>query len=450
SFTQYGSLAVVWSVLPSFQYGWHISALNMIHDVMTCHDESQNGKPNGTGPLPSCIPMNNTVFSVVTASFTVGGLVGSLMAGHLLSQYGRKGALKFSSGLVASGAALMTGATSVTLLLIGRTLCGAGAGLGICVVPIFLSEIAPLRIRGGIGVLNQLAICFGILITQALGMYLAAPSRWRLVLSGSSLLSIVHLAVASWMVESPVWLKSRSREPEAKIAIQKLWRMSHAAEISDPLLEQGDDEPDADDRESLSSLTVRDLISSKEYRQILLVAVFAMIMQQISGINAVLYYSNQILARVVPNPAYVSLGITVVNVVMTFPAIHLIEKLGRRRLMIISSLGVVVSLLLVGFGIDFEVISVASLAIIIFVASFAVGLGPTPYVIITDISPPHVVGAMSTIALSLNWIVNFFVGIIFLPLRDALAGEVGDEVGHKGGRVFYVFAVAFFIAFMSF
>lgn len=87
------------------------------------------------------------------------------------------------------------------------------------------------------------------------------------------------------MIESPVWLKSRSREPEAKAVIQKLWQVPRTAEVSDPLLERGVDEPDADDREALPTLTVKDLLAAKEYRQTLLVAVFAMVMQQISGLR---------------------------------------------------------------------------------------------------------------------------------------------------------------------
>jgi len=111
--------------------------------------------------------------------------------------------------------------------------------------------------------------------------------------------------------------------------------------------------------------------------------------------------------------------------------------MGRKALLSISMFGAILSLVLVGFGLNNSLVTISSLAIITFVMSFAVGLGPVPFVMISEVAPPHAVSALSSIALSLNWIVNFFVGLVFLPLRDLLSG---GEIG-KDGRVFYLFAV---------
>jgi len=121
---------------------------------------------------------------------------------------------------------------------------------------------------------------------------------------------------------------------------------------------------------------------------------------------------------------------------MTFPAIFLIERMGRKALLFISIGGAFVSLLAVGYGLDSGMKALSSLAIITFVASFAVGLGPIPFVIISDVAPYHAVSALSSAALSINWISNFIVGLVFLPLRNFLEwGNPDNE-----GRVFYVFA----------
>jgi len=169
----------------------------------------------------------------------------------------------------------------------------------------------------------------------------------------------------------------------------------------------------------------------------------AMASQQFSGINAVLYYSNAILSKSLPDfGPYVSLGITIVNVIMTFPPIILIERMGRTKLLTISALGALVSLFAVGFGLDTGFVTLSSIAILTFVMSFAIGLGPIPFVMIPEVSPAHAVSSLSSVALSLNWIINFVVGLIFLPLRNFLSG--GDAM--KEGRVFYVFVAVLFLS----
>jgi len=131
---------------------------------------------------------------------------------------------------------------------------------------------------------------------------------------------------------------------------------------------------------------------------------------------------------------------------MTIPAIFLIDRMGRRNLLILSAGGALVSLLVVGFGIDGGYMMISSVAIITFVASFAVGLGPVPFIIIPEVSPFHAVSALSSIALSLNWLSNFVIGISFLPLRNLLSQNDPE----KEGRVFYVFAFIFFVSFAGF
>lgn len=161
----------------------------------------------------------------------------------------------------------------------------------------------------------------------------------------------------------------------------------------------------------------------------------------ISG--TVLYYSNDILSKSLPDfGPYISLGITIVNVIMTFPPIILIERLGRTKLLTISIIGALVSLLAAGLGLNTGFVSMASVSILSFVTSFAIGLGPIPFVIISEVSPPQAVSSISSVALSLNWSLNFLVGLLFLPLRNFLAG--GDAT--KEGRVFYVFAAVLFLS----
>ncbi|CCM03829.1 uncharacterized protein FIBRA_05978 [Fibroporia radiculosa] len=174
-----------------------------------------------------------------------------------------------------------------------------------------------------------------------------------------------------------------------------------------------------------------------ELRRPLIIVCFSMLVQQLSGVNAVLYYSNDILSNALPDLGpYVSLGITIVNFLVTGAPIFLIDRLGRKQLLSISAAGAIISLLGVGFGLDSDMVALASVTILSFVASFAIGIGPVPFVMIPEVSPHHAVSALSSVALSLNWIANFLVGLVFLPLRNLLSHGEHD----REGRVFYVFA----------
>lgn len=445
TFTTYGWVVCLWVLIIAFQYGYHISVLNQIQAVLTCK-KTANDALNG---LPTCIAMSDFTFSLVTSIFTAGGLMGSLVANLVMDSWGRKGATRTSAILISSGALTMGVSTSVGLLGFGRFLVGIGSGIGLCVGPIFLAEIAPSTISGNVGVLTQLGIVLGIMITQALGLRLATPSEWRYVLYISFALSAVQLFTSPFVVESPTWLGNRGQLEEKKVAASKLWGSSLAraastqrAEDSDPLLDEQEER-----REEAQSFTVTvpQLLLAPEFRKPLLIICLAMAAQQLSGINAVLYYSNAILSKSLPDfGPYVSLGITILNAIMTFPPILLIERIGRRQLLAISTIGALISLFTVGWALNSGRVTLSSLAIMSFVTSFAVGLGPIPFVMIPEVSPAHAVSSLSSVALSLNWIINFLVGLIFLPLRRLLSG--GDAL--KEGRVFYVFGSVLFLVML--
>ncbi|KAH7927725.1 general substrate transporter [Leucogyrophana mollusca] len=436
SFTKYGWMVCLWVLTVSFQYGYHTSALNQLQAVLTCKHADEISLPYFG--LPTCIPMSDATFSVVTSMFTVGGLFGSVFANVAMDRWGRKGATRASAALTAVGAALTGLAASISPLILGRFLVGVGAGLGICIGPIYLSEIAPSKIKGNLGVLTQMAIVIGIMVTQVMGFRFATPREWRLVLFISSALSTFQFFISPCVTESPSYLQRRGLVEEQKAVIRRIWNSERIGDSErhdgeEPLLSERDEVP----AEHQASVTVPQLLSARELRRPLLTIIFAMLSQQLSGINAVLYYSNDILSKSLPEfAAYVSLAITIVNFFMTFPPIFLIERVGRKQLLLLSVGGALLSHLAVGYGLDTGFVTLSSIAITTFVMSFAIGLGPVPFVIIPEVAPIHAVSAISSVGLSLNWIVNFVVGLIFLPLRNFLAS--GDPM--KEGRVFYVFA----------
>ncbi|KAI0332096.1 general substrate transporter [Cubamyces sp. BRFM 1775] len=454
AFTFYGWVVCVWVLLVSFQYGFHISSLNQISDVLTCQ-VTEPGLPSTYYGLPTCIFMDNPTFSVLTSIYTVGGLLGSVGANVVMDRWGRKGACLASAFIMAIGAGFMGVAASLSPLVIGRLLTGVAAGLGLCVGPIYIAEIAPSKIKGAVGVLTQFAIVIGIMITQAMGLQLATPRTWRLVLLFSSALSLAQLIVGPIIVESPVWLNRHGLLRDKDASARRLWKSGHAVRSPDVANEDAEDPLLGSEQESLNpnrstdshgpAVAVPQVLLRREFRKPLAIVCFSMLCQQLSGVNAVLYYSNNILSKALPDLGpYVSLGITIVNFFMTAAPIFLIDRLGRKKLLSLSATGAIVSLLAVGFGLDSGAVVLASVAIISFIASFAIGIGPVPFVMIPEVSPPQAVSALSSVGLSLNWVANFLVGLVFLPLRDFLSH--GDA--SKEGRVFFVFAA--FLAFFTF
>jgi len=386
--------------------------------------------------------MSGFTFAVVTSIFTVGGLTGSLIANLIMDPRGRRPAATISALLTACGAALMGLSGSVVLLGFGRFLVGMGSGIGLCLGPVYLAEITPSAVSGNVGVLTQLAIVLGIMITQSMGLHLASPTEWRVVLFFSFVLSTFQIIFSVFIVESPIWLGSNGRRDEQKAVVKRLLGSVDSRYEDDPLLDEFEARQD-DSQANVTVITVPQLFKVRELRKPLLIICLAMASQQLSGINAVLYYSNDILSKSLPELGpYVSLSVTIVNVLMTFPPILLIERMGRRQLLTISAVGALFSLSAVGFGLNTGLTILSSISILTFVMSFAIGLGPIPFVMIPEVSPSHAVSALSSVALSANWIVNFLVGLIFLPLRDLLAG---GDVG-KQGRVFYVFAMVLFLS----
>ncbi|KAF8689129.1 Permeases of the major facilitator superfamily, partial [Rhizoctonia solani] len=453
SSTSYLPFAVAWVAVCAFQHGYHIAALNQISDVLTCK-VSSDPKATSEGWLSLCVPMDDAQFGLVTAAFTIGGFAGSLCADRFLNK-GRKHAVSWHASLLVVGTTLMSLANSIAVLVLGRLVIGFACGIGICTVPIYLAEVSPPAIQGRIGVLNQLGIVFGIFATSVLGLYLATPSTWRWVIFASAIVSAAQLVWSLFVVESPSWLRAQGRTEEATHVAARLWDVTKVAdqdegeallrsEVEAHVPDQAGEESDR------PAINVPTLLASSDLHGPMAIVLVAMLVQQASGINAVIYYSNNILSRVVPREAaaYTSLGITVLNAIMTFPAIFLVDRLGRKRLFMASMMGAIVSSAALGIALDNGITALSSVAVLGFIASFAIGLGPVPYLMISELTPYYAVSAMSSLAMAVNWSTNFLIGVAFLPLRNFLAKlSFGDAVpeGSGEGRIFYVFVIAMII-----
>ncbi|GAA6027969.1 hypothetical protein JCM8097_001806 [Rhodosporidiobolus ruineniae] len=420
-----------WIATSALQYGFHIAALNSVSTSIVC-DTSPVPRRKASMGLDSCVEMSEAEFGVVTAAYTVGGLLGSLAAGGLIDRWGKKGVAVRSAAVIALGAAAVSFGSALWVLVLGRVLVGISCGIATVLVPLYLSSVAPPAIAGNIGILTQISINVGICLAQGSSIPLseAGTGNWRFV----SLISVA--LAAAQILTSP----AMPENGPAKQSSGGVFDATDEEEEERTPLARGED-PDATRRKSddpESSMSVWEVLKSSdaEISKPLWTLVAVMLFQQFSGINAVMYYSTSILTAVNPSSAkMVSLYVTIVNLIMTFPAIYLIDRLGRRSLILLSLLSMSASTAVLGWSINTHHFYVASGGIILFVCAFSLGLGPVPFVLVGEMPPEKAKSATASVAVAVNWLSNLCVGVGFLPLRDLLAGS-GDG---SSGTVFFIF-----------
>jgi len=310
-------------------------------------------------------------------------------------------------------------AVNFAMLLIGRILVGIASGISSVVVPMYLSEIAPARLRGAIGTLNQLLLTVGILVSQLLGIGLSSCPSWRYLLGMSVAgVAILQTILLPFCPKSPRWLASKGRFDEAKEALSKLKPQQNiSAELASLKENRSQDSSDG----KFSDLFTRPLLRS------LIIGVGIQIGQQLSGINAVFFYSTSIFQKAgISNSSVATAIIGAINVLATVVAAFLMDRAGRRPLLLFSQIFQVIFLLSLSFSMIF-VSNLGSSAgyilvgsVILFVIGFAVGMGPIPWIIISEIFPAGIRGYAVSVAVGVNWMSNFLVALTFPTIEQAL------------------------------
>ncbi|GAA5869243.1 hypothetical protein JCM16303_000405 [Sporobolomyces ruberrimus] len=416
--------SIVWVSISAFQYGYHIASLNAASDAVV-----------------SAIGLSTFEFGVVVSAYTVGGLVASLNTGAMIVRVGQVKTAVRAAWAMMLGALLVTIANSFWVLTLGRVIIGLACGIATVLVPLYLQSVSPPALAGKIGIVCQIAINVGILAAQGISIPFSTPGTrdWRKISFISILVAGVQLGT-SWLVASPP-------PPQSSQIFDVPSSTDEEAERAPFINAASDDARSPLETDKVDSLSVKEVLKSTDptISRPLKALVAVMLCQQLSGINAVMFYSVTILSAVNPASAKkTALFVTIVNLVMTFPAVYLIDKLGRRTLILGSLATMSLSSIVMGYSINNDMYIVASIGILAFVVSFAGGLGPVPFVLLGELPKEEAKSATASIAVATNWISNLLIGIFFLPLRDYLASFTSSSsqtTSAGSGTVFYVFAV---------
>ncbi|CAG8585978.1 12702_t:CDS:2 [Ambispora leptoticha] len=420
------------SVLTSFQNGWNTSVTNVPeHVIRVCANQS------GNSSLPACLPANNLLWGFAVGSFALGGLIGGLSAGHLQTKFGRHRTLMVNNVNFILGALILGFSVRPSMFVIGRLLAGIGSGIGTVTVPTYLGEIATINARGFFGTINPLFSVSGIVATQVLGFLLEFYPGWRILLALNAVPALAQILLLPFCVESPRYLVSQHKIDEAKEALR---RLRHGFSIDNEFNEifEGQKEIEvevawAGQENKITmrkSLTFVELFKEKRpCRKITLICLGLSVLQQLSGINGIIYYSNEIFFNAFHEGAkYATVGIGVIILIVTIISLGQIDKIGRRFLLLTSEIGISV------ISIDISMLCNSPRTIIVeidthssynkiavfFVASFSIGLGPIPSLIIVELAPTYSVSATASAAMGLNWFFNFLVGLAFPVLIGTL------------------------------
>lgn len=367
-------------------------------------------------------PLSTLEQGWVVSSALVGAVIGAAVNGWLADVYGRKKVIIATAAIFATGSVLCGIAPGLGWLVAGRVVLGLAIGMVNFVVPLYLSELSPQKVRGMLVSLYQLAITAGILFSYLINRVFALSEyNWRWMLGAGLIPALILLIGISFLGDTPRWLISRHREKEAKVLFQKI-------------------EPEEDAELKVKEIKTTLKKHKKQQKNLfekwmlrpVMVGVMIMFIQICTGINTIIYYAATIFkaAGFTDNigALYATVGIGVVNFAMTFVAIFFTDRIGRKPLLYAGLAGITLSLFILSasfgisgaYGMDTKWLSVGS--IVTFIACFAFSLGPIAWILISEIMPLAIRGRAMSIATVSNFVFNFIVTLIF-PTLLASIGE---------------------------
>ncbi|KFO28037.1 Solute carrier family 2, facilitated glucose transporter member 3 [Fukomys damarensis] len=433
--------AITIAAIGSFQFGYNTGVINapevIIRDFLNYTLSEKLDETPSEGLL-------TTLWSLSVAIFSVGGMLGSFSIGLFVNHFGRRNSMLMVNLLAIAGGFLMAfckKAESVEMLILGRLIIGIFCGLCTGFVPMYIGDVSPTTLRGAFGTLHQLAIVVGILVAQIFGLkfILGTEKYWPVLLGFTIIPAILQSVALPFCPESPRFLLFNRKEEEyATEILQRLWG---TLDVSQNIQEMKDESVRMSQEKKV---TVLELFRSQGYREPLIISIMLQLSQQLSGINAVFYYSTGIFKDAgVQEPIYATIGAGVVNTIFTVVSVFLVERVGRRSLHMIGlggmafcSIFMMISLLLKDTYSFMSYICIV--AILIYVAFFEIGPGPIPWFIVTELFSQGPRPAAIAVAGCSNWTSNFLVALLF-PLAAA----------SLGAYVFIIFAL-FLIIFLLF
>ena len=364
--------------------------------------------------------MEELVVSIVL----IGAMVGALVGGMVADRIGRRATLIWAAGIFIVGSLLAPLAANVAILIVARAIIGIGIGFTSVTAPVYVSELAPPQSRGMLIGLYQFALTVGIALANLVGYWLSAQHAWRLMFGIAVVPTVFFLAVILTVPESPRWLFAHARPKEAETVLRSYTDNIGAQQfLAD--IEDGLKTPMEQSWRALWSPAVRGS---------LFIAVGLTVLQQVTGINTIIYYGPQIfeLAGSASHASaiFATLMVAIVNVVATVLGITLVDRIGRKPLLYAGVTGMTIALFALSYAFSHTAAlgsslgSVAIACLMVYITCFAFSLGAIAWILVAEVFPLRVRGRGVAAGTLGSGIANFAVSLTFLSLINAL-GSAG-------------------------
>ncbi len=364
--------------------------------------------------------MEELVVSIVL----IGAMLGAMVGGVVADRIGRRATLVWAGGIFIVGSLLAPLSANVFVLIVARAIIGIGIGFTSVTAPVYVSELAPPQSRGMLIGLYQFALTVGIALADLVGYWLAAQQAWRLMFGLAVVPTVFFLGVILTVPESPRWLFAHGRPKEAA-AVLSIYTDTVGAQRFLDDIEQGLKTPVEQRWSALWSPAVRGA---------LFIAVGLTVLQQVTGINTIIYYGPQIFelagSSSHANAIFATLIVAIVNVFATVVGIALVDRIGRKPLLYVGVTGMTIALFALSFAFGHQAMlgsslgSIAITCLVVYIACFAFSLGAIAWILVAEVFPLRVRGRGVAAGTLFSGIANFAVSLTFLTLINIL-GSAG-------------------------
>ncbi|OWZ15692.1 Major Facilitator Superfamily (MFS) transporter [Phytophthora megakarya] len=415
---------VLVAVLQPFQFGWSTSQMN---NSIFNNEADCNARPIAPGTCLMFPGHTKTQWTIAVSSWIVGGMIGSLVTGRVSNKFGRKPTMMFNCVFMIAGALIQAASSNISIFTVGRVFAGIAAGGSTAVIPGFIGEICPPHLRSKLGVCFQISITLGHLFVAITFFFASTSVGWRFIAAFPVVLAFLFLVLAPFvLVESPAWLLMAGQQVLAERELARLFGQENVY-LAKTWMKQDEAAP----RVGVGSeyvMPLQDLrmsmalqadkprgfsqLFTPALRRQLLVAIGVAGAQQLTGVNAVFFYSSGIFKQAGLSDSRI--GVLLVNFVNVLPTLFcgmLSARLGNRKLILYGFAGMFFS----ATGMTAALVgSLPALAIVftaLYVTTFGSSLGPLAWGIMADLFPDDVRAMGCSICVGASWLCSLTIGL---------------------------------------